>query len=58
MEWAEDAGRAAGKVYLRLGCMASNSELRRFYERTGYRYCGDVDRGPRWLQSLYEKRVA
>ena len=56
LHWAEAHAAAAGKLFLRLDCVAGNEPLRRYYERAGYRRVGDVTVGP-YVQARYEKRV-
>lgn len=56
LRWAELKSKENGKKYLRLNCMAANLALRRYYERAGFVYRGDL-REPRGLACLYEKRV-
>ncbi len=57
LAWAESAAADAGRRYVRLGCMASNSALRAYYERAGYEHRGDRLDTEGWLESLYEKVV-
>ena len=56
LEWAEQFARSEGKNFLRLDCLATNPEIRRYYEKAGFVYVRDVPRF-RWMASLYEKRL-
>jgi len=56
LRWAERHAAAAGKVYLRLDCVASNESLRAYYERAAYQHVGNVT-VDEYIQSRYEKRV-
>jgi GNAT superfamily N-acetyltransferase len=56
LRWAEGIAAGAGKMYLRLDCMAENAALRAYYERAGFTHLRDVF-GKTWGASLYEKRV-
>jgi len=56
LQWAERHAAAAGKVYLRLDCVASNESLRAYYERAAYQHVGNVT-VDEYIQSRYEKRV-
>jgi RimJ/RimL family protein N-acetyltransferase len=56
LRWAELKAKEDGKTYLRLNCMAANLGIRRYYERAGFIYRGDL-REPRGLARLYEKRL-
>lgn len=42
LRWAEEYAALAGKSSLRLECRADVAGLRRYYERAGYLYRGDV----------------
>jgi RimJ/RimL family protein N-acetyltransferase len=57
LDWAQLKAEQNGKKYLRLNCMAANLALRRYYERAGFVFCGDL-REPRGLASLYEKKLS
>jgi hypothetical protein len=57
-----------GSVFIRLDCVASNRKLRGYYERAGFRHCGDVEvrgapgqrllnGGTRVVVSLYERSL-
>jgi GNAT superfamily N-acetyltransferase len=47
LAWASQQVVDRGRRYLRLDCVATNTVLRRYYERFGFVYCGDVElRGP------------
>ena len=56
LRWAERHASGAGKLCLRLDCVASNESLRAYYERAGYEYVGDVTVDA-YVQSRYEKHV-
>jgi GNAT superfamily N-acetyltransferase len=56
LRWAERHAAGAGKVHLRLDCVASNESLRANYERAAYEHVGDVT-VDEYVQSRYEKRV-
>jgi ribosomal protein S18 acetylase RimI-like enzyme len=56
LRWAERAAEAAGREYVRLDCNADNPELRAYYERAGFRQCGEVALGHR-VAARYEKRI-
>lgn len=57
LRWAERMAALAGKGYLRLDCKADNPALRRYYERAGFAYRGDMTTGS-YTGSRYERRVA
>lgn len=67
LAWAGERAAEAGRLFVRLDCMAENVGLRRYYEVLGFRHQGDVGGDnpppfnstfrPRWQTSLYEKRV-
>ncbi len=56
LEWAANRTRQAGRAYLRLDCLASNTVLRAYYERLGF-----VPRGERGMDwgcvARYEKQL-
>ena len=56
LAWAEDQCRARGAEFLRLDCMASNHDLRRYYEKQGFTARGEkvVDG---YRGRLYQKRI-
>jgi GNAT superfamily N-acetyltransferase len=54
--WAERHAAEAGKLFLRLDCVAWNEPLRAYYERVGYEHVGEVSIGP-YTQARYQKRV-
>jgi ribosomal protein S18 acetylase RimI-like enzyme len=56
LRWAEHHAADAGKMYLRLDCVASNESLRSYYERAGYERIADVTVGT-YTQARYEKRL-
>lgn len=66
--WAAQQVTDQGRSYLRLDCVESNRELRRYYERLGFGYCGDTElfgspgqrlrTGTPTLVSLYELAVS
>jgi len=56
LSWAEAKGRADGKSYLRLDCLASNKTIREYYEKAGFVYVRDT-LAPGWKASLYEKTL-
>ena len=41
--WAAQQVTDRGRSHLRLDCVATNGELRRYYERLGFAYCGDTE---------------
>jgi GNAT superfamily N-acetyltransferase len=43
LAWAGQRVAARGRSHLRLDCVATNEELRRYYERLRFSYCGDVE---------------
>jgi GNAT superfamily N-acetyltransferase len=43
LAWASQQVVDRGCRYLRLDCVATNTVLRRYYERFGFVYCGDVE---------------
>jgi GNAT superfamily N-acetyltransferase len=50
LAWAEDRARAAGVPALRLDCVETNGDLRRYYRDRGFREVGRRDfGGERWL---------
>ena len=64
LDWAESQVVAAGRRYLRLGCLAENGPLRAYYGAAGFEHRGDVSgescdpcgAGPAtWTVSLYER---
>ena len=59
LEWAAERGRAGGVTVLRLDCVESNTELRAFYRRQGFREVGRRDfEGPWYSATLLEKPLA
>ena len=46
LKWAEEEIHAKGCSVVRLDCVATNENLRNYYEKLGYRECGVVDFGP------------
>lgn len=56
LEWLEEYALSLDKTWLRLDCLATNPEIRRYYERAGFVHVRDVPRF-RWMASLYEKRL-
>jgi hypothetical protein len=56
LKWAESVARKAGKMFLRLTCLAEDMKIRDYYERAGFLYKGDVE-GPRAKARLYEKSL-
>jgi GNAT superfamily N-acetyltransferase len=57
LRWAEKQALMAGRKYLRLDCLASNSKIRAYYEKAGYTYKGDASPAG-WRASLYEKPLS
>jgi GNAT superfamily N-acetyltransferase len=65
LDWARDTTREHGRHVLRLDCVASNHQLRAYYEAAGFVHRGDVsvggapgqrrDHGPTTLVSRYEQ---
>ena len=55
--WAEREIAARTRTLLRLACMTDNPALRHYYERAGFRHCGDVVVRGR-SSSRYERPVA
>ncbi len=55
LRWAEKVTLDAGKMFLRLDCMADNTALCAYYERYGYTCRGII--GENWKSSIYEKSV-
>ena len=47
--------READRELLRLDCRTDNAELRGYYERHGFRHCGDTTVDD-FRTSLYERR--
>jgi ribosomal protein S18 acetylase RimI-like enzyme len=45
LAWAKAHVRNQGLPYLRLDCIATNHRLRRYYERLGFRPCGESTAG-------------
>jgi GNAT superfamily N-acetyltransferase len=43
LDWAGQQVRDRGRSHLRLDCVATNGELRRYYEFLGFAYCGDTE---------------
>jgi ribosomal protein S18 acetylase RimI-like enzyme len=43
LDWAAQQVADRGRSHLRLDCVATNGELRRYYERLGFAYCGDTE---------------
>lgn len=43
LEWAANRAGELGRPYLRLDCEASRGQLRRIYEKFGFRRVGDID---------------
>jgi hypothetical protein len=43
LTWAADQVKGRGRRFLRLDCVATNIDLRGYYERRGFRHRGDVD---------------
>ena len=56
LAFAERTTAESGRRYLRLDCMAANPRLRAYYERAGFRCCGEWRSGG-WAAALYEKAV-
>lgn len=56
LKWAEQPAANAGKTFLRLDCMADNSALCAYYERTGFTCRGII--GQNWKSGIYEKSVS
>ncbi len=66
VEWAEAATLARGRSYLCLDTLSSNTRLRQYYERMGFRLVGEIV-GPAehltdpalgtWRAVLYEKAI-
>jgi ribosomal protein S18 acetylase RimI-like enzyme len=67
-DWADDYGRQAGKVFIRLDTNRDNARLNAYFQQCGYVYCGiktfDDTTNPLIPQhyfgsglSLYEKRI-
>jgi GNAT superfamily N-acetyltransferase len=54
LRWAENKTRTMEKKFLRLDCAAEDMKIRRYYEREGFAYRGDIVE-PRGRASLYEK---
>ncbi|MFN8493645.1 MAG: GNAT family N-acetyltransferase [Caldilineaceae bacterium] len=42
LDWAKTHVRSRNRRYLRLDCVATNLALRRYYERLGFRFCGEA----------------
>jgi ribosomal protein S18 acetylase RimI-like enzyme len=42
LEWAKGHVRSHNRKCLRLDCVASNFALRRYYEKLGFRFCGEA----------------
>jgi GNAT superfamily N-acetyltransferase len=57
LRWAERQALMAGKNYLRLDCLASNSKIRAYYEKAGYIHKGETS-PTGWRASLYEKPLS
>lgn len=64
LDWAAATTLGHGRELLRLDCVAHNAALRAYYERAGFRQCGEVEvggppgqrlaGGPRVLLARYE----
>jgi len=46
LKWAEEKIRGSGRAVARLDCVATNDNLRRYYEGLGYRERGIIEFGP------------
>jgi ribosomal protein S18 acetylase RimI-like enzyme len=57
LSWADGEIAARARTLLRLACMTDNPALRQYYERAGFRHCGDVVVRER-SSSRYERPVA
>jgi len=57
IEWAKTQVRNRQRQYLRLDCVATNAALRRYYERIGFRFCGQATHGD-FTGALYEFDVS
>ena len=58
VEWVNGLAVESGREYLRLDCLRDDGGIRRYYERLGFEYRGDLDDVPRGLVvSLYERPV-
>jgi GNAT superfamily N-acetyltransferase len=55
LDWAGEQVATTGREYLRLDCLAGNSELRRYYERRGFDLRGEVAVDD-FTSALYERR--
>ena len=58
VDWVDCVAVGSGREYLRLDCLRDDAGIRRYYERLGFEYRGDLDDVPRGLVvSLYERPV-
>jgi len=57
LRWAENRAVQSGKKFLRLDCLASNRNIRAYYEKAGYLHKGDAS-PIGWTASLYEKPLS
>ena len=56
IEWASRTARVAGKMFLRLDCLAANRRIRDYYEKAGFTYVKDLGVSG-WKFSLYQKNL-
>jgi GNAT superfamily N-acetyltransferase len=57
LEWCGRWAVQHGKRLLRLSCWADNERLCRYYERAGFRPCGEYDYTEEWRGRLFEKEL-
>jgi GNAT superfamily N-acetyltransferase len=58
LAWAERRAAEAGRCFLRLDCVDTNSRLCRYYEDRGYQRVGRKILSKPWLSvALFEKRI-
>jgi GNAT superfamily N-acetyltransferase len=56
VEWADATAAAAGRMFLRLDCLAGNPGIRAYYEELGFEHRGDLVVNNRNM-SIYERPV-
>jgi GNAT superfamily N-acetyltransferase len=56
VEWADATAAAAGRMFLRLDCLAGNPGIRAYYEELGFEHRGDLVVDNRNM-SIYERPV-
>jgi GNAT superfamily N-acetyltransferase len=56
VEWADATAAAAGRMFLRLDCLAGNPGIRAYYEQLGFEHRGDLVVNNRNM-SIYERPV-